>query len=109
LTDAIRIAALRVDPATKKRKLQLIAEKLVDKAIEGDNWCIGQVGDRLDGKPTEHKEYEGAVDHAIRIVWAGMPPISAVPGVTHIENEPQPALPSPQPEVVKPEDGDNNT
>ena len=56
LTDAIRIAALRVDPATKKRKLQLIAEKLVDKAVEGDNWAIGQIGDRLDGKPREYVE-----------------------------------------------------
>ena len=31
-TDAIRVAALTVDPATKKRKLRLIAEKLVDVA-----------------------------------------------------------------------------
>jgi hypothetical protein len=94
------------DPVKKKRRLDLIAEKLVQKAMAGDNWCIGQIGDRLDGKPTEHKEYEGAVDHAIRIVWAGMPPINAVPGAKRIDNKPQPALPSPQPEVVKSEDGD---
>ena len=53
----------------------MIAEKLVEKAVEGDNWCIGQVGDRLDGKPKERQEHEGVVDHAIRIIWPGMPPI----------------------------------
>ena len=64
-----------VDKATKRRKLELIAEKLVAKAIEGDNWCIGYIGDRLDGKPKERQEHEGAVDHAIRIIWPGVPPI----------------------------------
>ena len=109
-TNAIRKAALTVDKAAKRRKLELIAEKLVAKAIEGDNWCIGQIGDRLDGKPTEHKEYEGAVDHAIRIVWAGMP---AMPAVKQIEASAAPALPAPQPDgrppqlaVVDHKDGD---
>ena len=74
-TNAIRKAALTVDKATKRRKLELIAEKLVAKAIEGDNWCIGQVGDRLDGKPKERQEHAGLMDHAIRIIWPGMPPI----------------------------------
>ena len=78
-TNAIRKAALTVDKAAKRRKLELIAEKLVAKAIEGDNWCIGQIGDRLDGKPTEHKEQGGHVDHAVRIVWAGMPAFPATP------------------------------
>ena len=54
----------------------MIAEKLVEKAIEGDNWCIGHVGDRLDGKPKERQEHAGLMDHAIRIIWEGMPPIS---------------------------------
>jgi hypothetical protein len=75
-TNAIRKAALTVDKTTKRRKLELIAEKLVAKAVEGDNWCIGQVGDRLDGKPKERQEHAGLMDHAIRIIWEGMPPIS---------------------------------
>jgi hypothetical protein len=100
LTDAIRIAALRVDPATKKRKLQLIAEKLVEKAVGGDNWAIGQVGDRLDGKPKERQEHEGVVDHAIRIIWPGMPPI----GNERSDIRSIPALPPPQAEV-----GDNRS
>ena len=94
-TDAIRKAAFLEDPVKKKRRLDLIAEKLVQKAMAGDNWCIGQVGDRLDGKPTERKEYEGAVDHAIRIVWPGMPTFSPA---KQIDAEPVAALPSPQPD-----------
>ena len=81
-TDAIRKAALTVDKATKRRKLELIAEKLVEKAIEGDNWCIGHVGDRLDGKPKERQEHAGLMDHAIRIIWPGMPPIGNEGGDT---------------------------
>jgi hypothetical protein len=63
--------------------------------MAGDNWCIGQVGDRLDGKPKERQEHEGAVDHAIRIIWPGMPPI----GNEGSDSRSIPALPSPQAEV----------
>ena len=101
-TNAIRKAALTVDKAAKRRKLELIAEKLVEKAIEGDNWCIGQVGDRLDGKPKERQEHEGVVDHAIRIIWEGMP----IPRIEHegcttgISAEGSiPALPPPEAEI----------
>ena len=45
-TNAIRKAAFLEDPVKKKRRLDLIAEKLVQKAMAGDNWCIGQIGDR---------------------------------------------------------------
>ena len=79
----------------------MIAEKLVAKAIEGDNWCIGQVGDRLDGKPKEKQEHVGLMDHAIRIIWEGMPPISDERSNTRrIQAEGSvPALPPPQAEV----------
>jgi hypothetical protein len=86
-----------VDYKKKRRRLDLIAEKLVLKAMAGDNWCIGQVADRFDGKPTSHTE--GTMDHAIRIVWAGMPALEAEPA-EQIENaESVAALPAPQPEV----------
>jgi len=84
-----------------------MAEKLVAKAIAGDNWCMGYVTDRLDGKPTEHKEQSGTVDHAIRIVWAGMPAmndaqlIDRAADAPQIENKEQvAALPAPQSDVV---------
>ena len=97
-TDAIRKAAFLEDPVKKKRRLDLIAEKLVQKAMAGDNWCIGQIGDRLDGKPKERQEHEGVVDHAIRIVWAGMPAFPAAPSAPQIDGAAAPALPSPQPD-----------
>ena len=102
-TNAIRKAALTVDKAAKRRKLDLIAEKLVAKAVEGDNWCIGQIGDRLDGKPKERQEHAGLMDHAIRIIWPGMPAISDEGSSTRIQAAGSvPALPSPDPKV-----GDN--
>jgi hypothetical protein len=85
-TNAIRKAALTVDKAAKRRKLDLIAEKLVAKAIAGDNWCIDQVGDRLEGKPKERQEHAGLMDHAIRIIWPGMPAINGEASAPQIEN-----------------------
>jgi hypothetical protein len=93
----VRKAALSEDKTTKLRKLDVIAQRLVGKAMKGDNWCIGHVSERLDGRPTAHSE--GTMDHAIRIVWAGMPALDAEQ-VEQIENaEPVAALPAPQPEV----------
>ena len=96
-TSAIRKAALTVDKAAKRRKLELIAEKLVAKAIEGDNWCIGYIGDRLDGKPKERQEHKGLMDHAIRIIWEGMPVERFSSGIQAEGSVP--ALPPPQAEV----------
>jgi len=74
---AARGILTRINPEGLKalRQLALDREKLVEKAMKGDNWCIGQIGDRLDGKPKERQEHEGVVDHAIRIIREGMPPI----------------------------------
>ena len=74
---AARGILTRINPEglTALRQLALDREKLVEKAMKGDNWCIGQIGDRLDGKPKERQEHEGVVDHAIRIIREGMPPI----------------------------------
>ena len=78
----------------------MIAEKLVAKAVEGDNWCIGQVGDRLDGKPKERQEHAGLMDHAIRIIWPGMPPIGNEGSDIRIQAAGSvPALPPAQAEV----------
>jgi hypothetical protein len=107
-TDAVRKAAFVEDPVKKRRKLDLIAEKLVAKAIAGDNWCIGYIGDRLDGKPKERQEHAGLMDHAIRIIWPGMPAINGEASAPQIENtEPVAALPAPQPEIV-PTDNEGN-
>lgn len=47
--DAIRLAANRPGEDGRK-KLALIAEKVVDAAVEGDLVAAKEVGDRLDGK-----------------------------------------------------------
>ena len=36
--------------------LDKIAERLVEQALEGDKFAITEIGNRLDGKPKEHRE-----------------------------------------------------
>lgn len=62
--DAIRIALNReaVDAAGKKtKKLTLIADKLVDLAVEGDIAAIREVNDRTDGKATQPLDHGGSI------------------------------------------------
>ena len=47
--ETIKRAVLQSDGA----KLRLIAEKLLEKAAEGDIQAIRELGDRLDGKPQQ--------------------------------------------------------
>ncbi len=55
--DAVRVAVheLRAEPGSAKkiRVLRLLAEKLVKRALEGDMSAIKEIGDRLDGRPTQ--------------------------------------------------------
>ena len=51
--DALRAVSNHVDPKTKRKNLLLVAEKLVEKALEGEGWAIQQFADRLDGKPAQ--------------------------------------------------------
>ena len=51
--EELRKASAGTDPVTKKRKLRVIAEKLVECAMGGESWAIAQVADRLDGKPAQ--------------------------------------------------------
>lgn len=52
--DTIRRA---IDQSDGKR-LRTIAEKLLDKAAEGDIQAIRELGDRLDGKPHQSMDLE---------------------------------------------------
>jgi hypothetical protein len=49
--DVLRAALEKPDPATGKRNLEVIAEKAIALAKEGEVWAIGHIADRLDGKP----------------------------------------------------------
>jgi hypothetical protein len=51
-TDALRVAVNRTTEDGKK-KLYLIADRLVSEALAGESWAIQQVADRLDGKPAQ--------------------------------------------------------
>lgn len=47
--DAIRLAIARRDKGEVKA-IQLLADALLDKAMEGDMQALKEIGDRLDGK-----------------------------------------------------------
>src|ERR1019366_2058430 len=51
--EALRKAAHDIDPASKKRCLEVAAEQLVKAAVEGDVNALKELGDRLDGKSTQ--------------------------------------------------------
>lgn len=53
VADAIRLAANEIDEATGKKKLRVAAEKIVDKAVQGDLAAFNTIADRLDGKPVQ--------------------------------------------------------
>ena len=58
--DAVRLAVSREDidsDGEKRRRLNIIADKLCKQAIEGDMQAIKEIGDRLDGRPM------AAIDH----------------------------------------------
>ncbi len=44
-----------------------MAQKLVERCLEGDIAALREIGDRLDGKPTQAVEYSGE-EQIIRIV-----------------------------------------
>jgi len=54
-TDALRLAvnAEVESDGQKKKKLRVIAERLVAEAMAGESWAVQQVADRLDGKPAQ--------------------------------------------------------
>jgi hypothetical protein len=53
--DALRLAvnAEVENEGEKKKKLRVIAERLVAEAMAGESWAVQQVADRLDGKPAQ--------------------------------------------------------
>lgn len=41
------------------KKLRALAEKLIEKALEGDVSALKEIGDRSDGKPSQQLEHTG--------------------------------------------------
>ena len=55
-TDALRLELNRIDPndKEKRKKLNKLAEKLVECAIEDkQSWAFQQIADRLEGRPVQ--------------------------------------------------------
>ena len=51
--DAINRALAQRELTGKGRDLRALAETIIDKALEGDIAALRELGDRLDGKPTQ--------------------------------------------------------
>jgi hypothetical protein len=51
--DAIMRAVRRRDSGEDPQALEKLADKLVAKGLEGDIPALKEIGDRLDGKPTQ--------------------------------------------------------
>lgn len=56
--EALRRALLAEDG----KKLRDIADKLIEKALEGDVSALREIGDRIDGKPTQALEHSGGLE-----------------------------------------------
>jgi hypothetical protein len=49
--EELRKAVAVIDKVKKVRRLRLIAEKVAQLAVKGEQWAVCLVADRLDGKP----------------------------------------------------------
>lgn len=67
--DTIRRACIQADGA----KLRAIADKLIEKAAEGDIQAIKELGDRLDGKATQALEHSGGLTFELKTPWLKAP------------------------------------
>lgn len=61
-SDAVKLAVNREqdDDGKKKKRINIIADKLCKLAIEGDMTAIKEIGDRLDGRPRQAVEVAGS-------------------------------------------------
>jgi len=64
--DAIMRAVRReIAKGEKTKRLETLADALVAKGIKGDVPALKEIGDRLDGRPTQGIEHGGEVDHNV--------------------------------------------
>lgn len=54
-SEAIRMAVMREDEidGKKVKRLRIVADKIVELAMNGDIAAMKEIGDRLDGKPAQ--------------------------------------------------------
>ena len=56
---AIKELRAETGNAGKVKALRLLARKLVDKGLDGDIAALKEIGDRLDGRPSQAHEVNG--------------------------------------------------
>jgi len=66
---ALRLAVMSRDKKGERR-LRLLADRCVKSALEGDMSAIKEIGDRLDGKPTQHHGQDEAAPFKMIVEWA---------------------------------------
>ncbi len=55
----------RVNGRGSPKKLDMIADKCADEAMNGEAWAVREVGDRLDGKPAQAIAIKGDPDSPV--------------------------------------------
>lgn len=65
--DALRRAMARYEDG-KENALNLIADQTVKAAINGDQWAITEIANRMDGKPAQSVTVAGDEDNPVRTV-----------------------------------------
>lgn len=65
--DAVRRAVFRrlENEEGKPQKIERLADKLVDFAMEGEGWAMKEIGERLDGKAQQAIEASGTLTISI--------------------------------------------
>src|SRR3981081_1270558 len=57
--------AVRHELARDRKRLYRIAEQVLKAAEAGEAWAVTEVGNTLDGKPTEHVKIDQTVEHVL--------------------------------------------
>lgn len=65
--DALRRAMARYEDG-RENALNLIADQTVKAAINGDQWAITEIANRMDGKPAQSVTVAGDEDNPVRTV-----------------------------------------
>ena len=65
--DAVRRAVFRrlENEEGKPQKIERLADKLVDFAMDGEGWAMKEIGERLDGKAQQAIEASGTLTISI--------------------------------------------
>ncbi len=55
----------RVNGRGSPKKLDMIADKCAQEAMDGESWAVREIGDRLDGKPAQAIAIKGDPDSPV--------------------------------------------